>query len=402
MDTAITRIGGVVLDELRSAGYMGSTIGQYEKTIRALTGYARRHGTSIYTPALGAGFASLTTSPRTGRFSAQRRSGYRRLVAVFDSYVATGRVDLSVRKRGGGGSQPTGNQFVALDASWEAEMADRGLAPATREAYGRVSRGYLSFLESRGIFCLEAADGGSVLAFLASLSARWAKTSLFWVVSNFRPFLAFTGRTDLIDAAGLAGARRSHRILPVLGDDDQRLVVTACASGAVCARDAAITLLALSTGLRACDIIDLRLSGIDWRGQTISIVQRKTGNPLTVPLTALLVARLADYVLGHRPGSGDDHVFLRQVAPHVRLADHASIHRVTAEVFRAAGVAGVTAGTRFLRHNAASRMLRAATPLPTISAVLGHASEESTRQYMSVDDDRLLRCVLPVPEGARP
>jgi hypothetical protein len=133
MDTAITRIGGVVLDELRSAGYMGSTIGQYEKTIRALTGYARRHGTSIYTPALGAGFASLTTSPRTGRFSAQRRSGYRRLVAVFDSYVATGRVDLSVRKRGGGGSQPAGNQFVALDASWEAEMADRGLAPATRE-----------------------------------------------------------------------------------------------------------------------------------------------------------------------------------------------------------------------------------------------------------------------------
>ena len=40
MDTAITRIGGVVLGELRSAGYMESTIGQYEKTIRALTGYA--------------------------------------------------------------------------------------------------------------------------------------------------------------------------------------------------------------------------------------------------------------------------------------------------------------------------------------------------------------------------
>jgi len=381
---------------------MGSTIGQYEKTIRALTGYARRHGTSIYTPALGAGFASLTTSPRTGRFSAQRRFDYRRLAAVFDSCVATGRVDLSVRKRGGGGSRPTGNQFVALDASWEAEMADRGLATATREAYGRVSRGYLSFLESRGVFCLEAADGGSVLAFLASLSARWARTSLFWVVSNFRPFLAFTGRTDLIGAAGLAGARRSHRILPVLGEDDQWRVVTACASGPVCARDAAITLLALSTGLRACDIIDLRLSDIDWRGQTISIVQRKTGNPLTVPLTALLVARLADYVLDHRPGSGDDHVFLRQVAPHVRLADHASIHRVTAGVFRAAGVVGVKAGTRFLRHNAASRMLRAATPLPTISAVLGHASEESARQYMSVDDDRLLRCVLPVPEGPRP
>jgi integrase len=95
-------------------------------------------------------------------------------------------------------------------------------------------------------------------------------------------------------------------------------------------------------------------------------------------------------------------VFVRGVAPHVRLEGHAAIHRVTAEVFRAAGVADVKGGTRLLRHNAASRMLRAATALPTISAVLGHASEESTKQYMSIDDDRLLRCVLPVPEGARP
>jgi integrase len=36
------------------------------------------------------------------------------------------------------------------------------------------------------------------------------------------------------------------------------------------------------------------------------------------------------------------------------------------------------AGTRLLRHNAASRLLAAAVPLPTIAAVLGHASEEST------------------------
>jgi nitroreductase len=75
-----------------------------------------------------------------------------------------------------------------------------------------------------------------------------------------------------------------------------------------------------------------------------------------------------------------------------------------AEERRAVGKAGITdvkAGTRFLRHNAASRMLRAAVALPTISAVLGHADPESTNQYMSVDHDRLLQCVLEVPEGAR-
>ena len=55
MDTTITGIGAVVVAGLRSVGYMESTIGQYEKSIRALSGYAGRHGTNIYTPALGAG-----------------------------------------------------------------------------------------------------------------------------------------------------------------------------------------------------------------------------------------------------------------------------------------------------------------------------------------------------------
>jgi site-specific recombinase XerD len=94
-------------------------------------------------------------------------------------------------------------------------------------------------------------------------------------------------------------------------------------------------------------------------------------------------------------------VFLRSVAPHIRLADHAGIHRVITETFRAAGVADVKAGSRLLRHNAASRLLRAAVPLPTISAVLGHASPESTNLYMSVDRERLLECVLDLPNGPR-
>ena len=102
-----------------------------------------------------------------------------------------------------------------------------------------------------------------------------------------------------------------------------------------------------------------------------------------MPLTDPLVGKLADYVLDDRPDSPDDHVFLRCVAPHARLADHASIYRVIAEVFGKAGVSDVKGGSRFLRHNAASRLLRAAVPLPTISAVLGHASPESTNLYMS-------------------
>src|SRR5664280_3015001 len=86
MDTTVTRIAEVVVAELRTAGYMESTIGQYAKTIKALTSFVEGQG-GVYTPSLGAAFAAMTVSPRTGRFSTQRRSDYDRLVSVFDTYV---------------------------------------------------------------------------------------------------------------------------------------------------------------------------------------------------------------------------------------------------------------------------------------------------------------------------
>ncbi|AGF71132.1 site-specific integrase [Corynebacterium halotolerans] len=403
MDTTVTQLGVVVTAALRAAGYKESTIGQYLKTIRLLEDFIDARG-GIYTSALGAEFAALTTSPRTGRFSAQRRFAYSRAVNVCDSYLRTGEVDLSPRQRGGGGRQPEADAFTMLNAMWEADMSGRGLAPATREAYGRITRSYLGYLEDCGISCLDDATPATVPGFFASLLDHgWAPSSLFWQVANFRPFVKFTGRGDLVDAIGLVGARRSHTIIPVLSDDDAQRLVTACASAdTVSRRDAAITLLALMTGLRACDIINLRLTDIDWRAQTISLVQQKTSNPVTLPLPGLLVNPLADYLLTQRPDSNDDHVFLRSLAPHTQLADHASVYRITAETFRKAGITDVKAGTRFLRHNAASRLLRASVPLPTIAAVLGHASQESTNVYMSVDQQRLLDCVLPVPAGARP
>ncbi|ETW23620.1 hypothetical protein [Mycobacterium gastri] len=40
MDTTVSGIGAVVVAELRAAGYMESTVGQYAKTIKALTEFA--------------------------------------------------------------------------------------------------------------------------------------------------------------------------------------------------------------------------------------------------------------------------------------------------------------------------------------------------------------------------
>src|ERR1700692_2535495 len=70
MDMTVSGIGAVVVAELRAAGYMESTVGQYAKTIKALTEFASGRE---YSPRLGAEFASMTPSVRSGRFSPQRR-----------------------------------------------------------------------------------------------------------------------------------------------------------------------------------------------------------------------------------------------------------------------------------------------------------------------------------------
>lgn len=399
MDMTVAGIGSAVVAQMRASGYAESTVVLNERVIGVLARYAAGRDAG-YSPELGAEFASRTVSPRTCRFSAQRRATYRRIVDLFDSYAATGTVDLSVRGRGGGGPRPAQPAMAALAAAWESDMAGRGLAGETRGSYGRMARGYLVFLEQRGVSDLAGADGGSVLAFLASLRGRWANSSMARAASYFRPFLKFTGRPDLVAAVNLARYRRSRPVIEVLGGAEQGMVVAACTSGQVSERNAAITLLALVTGLRACDIIGLRLADVDWRGATISIVQQKTGNPLTLPLPPLVLGKLADYVLRERPATADEHVFVRVPAPHTRLAGHASVHTVITRTFRAAGMADASAGTRFLRHSTATGLLRAGVPLPTISAVLGHASEDSSGDYMSTDRERMLQCVLPVPAGA--
>jgi len=59
----VAGIGAVVVTELRDAGYMESTVGQYVKTIKALTEFVSGRE---YSAELGARFASMTISVRTG------------------------------------------------------------------------------------------------------------------------------------------------------------------------------------------------------------------------------------------------------------------------------------------------------------------------------------------------
>ncbi len=399
MDSTVGSIGEVITAALESEGYNQSTIGQYKKVFRELAMLAENYD-GFYSEEIGAEYSEAVSGRLTDHYCENMRMSRRRIVRIFDLFIATGIVYLVPYRASNMIVEPESLELFDLLRSWEVEMARRELAVSTRNYYGRLAREYLVFLESKGLSSLEYADGAGILEFLGYLKVKWLKTSTYSIVTNFRPFLRFLGRQDLADALGMANAKREHRIVPMLDDADEDAVVSTCCDRLVPARDAAITLLALTTGLRACDIIALKLGDVNWRAMTIGIVQQKTGNPITLPMLPPVANAIADYLLGERPDADDSHLFLRSLAPFQPFSDHAGIYSVTRRVFTVAGIADTHGGTRLLRHNAASKMLRTGSPLPTISAVLGHASSDTTSIYLEADFERMRDCVLPLPKGA--
>lgn len=393
MGTRVSDIWSAVHSALVESRYGGKTIAQY----RYLFGQLERLAPNgVYTEEVGAAFAAETSGPRSAYLSHDKMCCKERIVRLADEYVATGSFDLGrVRGRNPPPMPESAEMRRVLDLYADDNM-ERGLARDTRDGYWRLAREFALHLEAEGVASFADAPASSVLSFVSGLlSGRWSGTTQHHLAGYFRPFLRFLGREDMVLALTISRQPRERSILPVLSDADEEALARACMEGRVSTRDAAVTLLALTTGMRSRDIRELELSDIDWRSSTISTVQSKTGNPLTVPMAPAVAEAIARYVLEERPPSPHPNVFLSARAPFGPLSDHSAIYEITGGAFEAAGLVG--GGTRLLRHNAASRMVRAGTDLPVVSAVLGHADPDSSGSYIESDDARMLSCVLPLP-----
>ena len=388
-----------IVAKLRSAGYMKSTIRLQSREAKRLVRWCYEHGDGQYTAELGARFAAAVVSPLTGEFSTQRYQSFGRLNRLADTYLQTGAVELNVKTRTGSTkSVPQNSQLRGLLETWVQELADRGRSTGYRHQSWDTARRFLVFAESRDHDSLAKITGTDVSAFLTKIAATYPKDGGRTAIAAFRPFLKYAGPSSWVAAGSMFRLPRKRAILEPLTDRETSAVFDELASGRVTARDQAVVLLSLTSGLRACDIVGLKIEDIDWRAEVINVIQSKTGNLLSLPLLPVVGNALAEYLLRERPVTSDRHVFVRTKAPHHRFADHAAIYNVMKRVFAGAGVTPGRCGTRLARHSAASRMLAAGTPTPTISAVLGHARPESVDRYLETDIERLRACVLPLPK----
>lgn len=194
------------------------------------------------------------------------------------------------------------------------------------------------------------------------------------------------------------------RLLPAISDEDiARVLASIDRDSPQGSRDYAMILLGADTGLRPVDIVRLRLCNIDWKQLRIDLVQRKTAQPLSVPISRGTADAIGDYVLRHRRRVESDIVFISTKAPWNNL-DRKDPGKRFVRYAKMAGLdACPGAGRTFyaMRRRLGARLVESGAALPTVSQALGHRDVRSAESYMSLSATALAGCALSF-DGIKP
>ena len=296
-------------------------------------------------------------------------------------------------------SQPV--QDPALLAAFREWMRrQRGTCDATLYNYSLSIRDLLKrFGEDPGRF-----DAQGLRQFVLEKSQRCGWAAARNCTTALRMFLRFLipeGKcsAELFAAIPVLAHWRLSSLPRYLQPEEVEQIISCCnPKSPVGRRNRAILLLLARLGLRAGDIVQLRLSDINWRDAEICVSgkgQREVRLPLTQEVGSALVAYLKD----GRPRIDTDVLFIRSRAPFRAFRSHKA---VSAIVERAMSRAGITCQSRgaahVLRHSAATSMLRQGASLQDIAVLLRHRSIETTQIYAKVDVNALREIAQPWPE----
>lgn len=275
----------------------------------------------------------------------------------------------------------------------------RGICDATLYNYGRHLRALLRTVGSDpGKF-----EARSLRQFIQETSqgCGWATgKQCTTAVRTFLRYLIADGKCAAgLDACVPALAHWRLSSLPrYLQPDEVERVIASCSTSSAGIRDRAILLLLARVGLRAGDILRLRLSDLDWQEATIRVVgkgRRQTLLPMTQEVGDAIVA----YIKNGRHLIDNDTLFIRSRAPFRAFASHCAISVLVAQAMRRAGVRCPSRGAaHVLRHSIASSMLRQGASLQEIAGVLRHRSIATTEIYAKVDVVALREIAQPWPE----
>lgn len=290
---------------------------------------------------------------------------------------------------------------AALSAWLEHLAHERRLAPNTLEAYGRIGRLYLAFLQQHrgGPISLSGLGGVTAAELRAHLAERrsgdrpLAARSVSQTLSAIRAFHVFLDRRCMTPAPQLALVRgpRVKATLPRPISEDQArglLQETEADPDAEpweALRDRAVLTLLYGCGLRISEGLSLTVADAPL-ADSLRILG-KGGKTRMAPVLPA-VREAVDAYLAAQPFPLTPAGALFRA----RRGGPLSPRHVQATIQRLRGRLGLPASAtpHALRHSFATHLLGAGADLRSIQELLGHASLSTTQKYTEVDARRLL------------
>jgi integrase/recombinase XerD len=256
------------------------------------------------------------------------------------------------------------------------DMAIRRLGPKTQHEYIRRVKGFADFL---GRFPAKATaeDVHRYQLRLASIGATVSTVNA--TASALRFFFKVTlKRSDLADE--VVSVREPRRLPVVLSPEEVGRLLAATTN----VKQKAALSLTYATGLRASEVISLKLTDIDRDRMVIRVEQGKGKKDRYVILSPNLLELLREWWrVARKKGwmpPGQPWLFPGYRGQHIS-ARH--LHRL---VRMAAARAGITkrVGVHTLRHSFATHLLEQKTDIRVIQVLLGHKKLDTTALYTRV------------------
>jgi len=292
-----------------------------------------------------------------------------------------------------------------LDAYCEHLRSIRGLAPKSIGLHNRIIGEFLEHrAETRGALALEKLTGKDVHDYL--LIAMPTRNSLDWrksLTHCMRSFLRYLRWERIVenDLARTVPAVLQWKLADVPRHipfcDIEKLIDAPDTSTGIGKRDRAILMMLGMLGLRAGEVVALRLDDIDWRLMQIRITEGKSKRERVLPLSSEICAALYDYIKNGRPQTRYRELFLRTRAPLKPLAGSGSLVYIVCRYIQVAGIDAPKKGTHLLRHSLATKLVNSEVPIKDIADILGHDSVQTTMIYTKVDTRRLKNVAMPFP-----
>jgi site-specific recombinase XerD len=389
-----------VKQELLSAGLTKQTVRHY--TVEGMTVILRKHiqqGLVHYTEAVASeSVAEIRIRYEQGLTSRVSYQNLRKASFLLSEMHSTGKITLTAVPIWG--QRVPAPQFTHLLQHFCDTATQTGiLAKNTVKTARSAIRTFFFELEARGWQSIDGITLAEISDTITHMAKRYTGglNSAIFCVRVFLRHLYENGFTlkNLSLAVPEMTARRTTFREGFTGTEIMRLLDEPDRETDIGKRDYTMMLLATQTGLRACDVVNLKRTDIDWRSREIHIVQQKTGKPLSLPLKTESGNAIAEYLLIARPKSELPYIFLCHTGV-LRPINNRSASAIVTKYLRRAEIVSTTPrrGFHSFRRSFGTHLLQNEIPLELLRQLLGHSKIDSAKPYLSVDEQGLKNCAL--------